>query len=189
MTSASSHLALQTGNAAAITGGVNGIGLASALRFASLGMNVLIADRDADQLKLAEEAVQVTAKDGAKCIGQICDIIDAAQVEQLAALAKENFGNVSVLMNNAGAGINPGKPWENVDGWKKLLNINLWGVIHGVQSFVLQSLETNDFYILCPDNDVTRKIDERRIQRNADDLIKNRPALFEVARGLCRCLR
>ncbi|MEM6580016.1 MAG: SDR family NAD(P)-dependent oxidoreductase [Pseudomonadota bacterium] len=43
--------------------------------------------------------------------------------------------------------------------------------------FMLQSLAKGDFYILCPDNEVTRDIDEKRIQWNADDLIKNRPAL------------
>ena len=35
-------------------------------------------------------------------------------------------------MNNAGVGNNPGKPWENLDAWKQLLDINFWGVVHGV---------------------------------------------------------
>lgn len=43
--------------------------------------------------------------------------------------------------------------------------------------FMLGRLDEGDFYILCPDNDVTREIDEKRIQWNADDMIKNRPAL------------
>ncbi len=43
--------------------------------------------------------------------------------------------------------------------------------------FMLERLEEGDFYILCPDNDVTRAIDQKRIQWNADDLIQNRPAL------------
>lgn len=269
MTAAASHPALQPGGSAVITGGANGIGLASALRFASQGMNVLIADRDAEQLKLAEEALQEAAANGAKTMGQVCDVSIASNLDALAQIAKEAFGDVSVLMNNAGAGMNPGKPWENGDGWRKLLDVNLWGVIHGVQTFVpsmletgkpgliintgskqgitrppgnsaynlskagviafteslahelrqiddcrlsahllvpgftytgmisqflpekpdgawtsdqvvdfmLESLTTNDFYILCPDNDVTREMDERRIQWNADDLIRNRPAL------------
>lgn len=46
-----------------------------------------------------------------------------------------------------------------------------------VADFMLEALERDDFYILCPDNDVTRETDERRIQWSADDLIKNRPAL------------
>ena len=38
-------------------------------------------------------------------------------------------------MNNAGVGNNPGKPWENLDAWRKLIDINFWGVVHGVQAF------------------------------------------------------
>lgn len=269
MTKTASHPALQPGGTAVITGGASGIGLAAGVQYASMGMNVLVADRDADQLKLAEETLQASAKNGAKTLGYACDVSIAPEVDALARTAAETFGDVSVLMNNAGAGMNPGKPWENADGWKRLLEINLWGVIHGVQAFVprmleagkpglvintgskqgitrppgnsaynlskagviaftealahelrqiedcqlsphllvpgftytgmisqflpekpdaawtseqvvdfmLQSLEADDFYILCPDNDVTREMDERRIQWNADDLIKNRPAL------------
>lgn len=269
MTYASKHPALQPGGTAVITGGASGIGLAAGVQYASMGMNVLVADRDANQLKLAEETLQASAKNGAKTLGYACDVSIAPEVDALARTAAETFGDVSVLMNNAGAGMNPGKPWENADGWKRLLEINLWGVIHGVQAFVprmleagkpglvintgskqgitrppgnsaynlskagvitfteslahelrqiedcqlsahllvpgftytgmisqflpekpdaawtseqvvdfmLQSLEADDFYILCPDNDVTREMDERRIQWNADDLIKNRPAL------------
>ncbi len=269
MSSQPSHPALQSGNTAVITGGANGIGLAAGIQYASMGLNVLVADRDAAQLKVAEEALQAVAANGAKTMGHTCDVSVASEVDALAQTARETFGNVSVLMNNAGAGMNPGKPWENSDGWKKLLDVNLWGVIHGVQAFVpdmidagapglvintgskqgitrppgnaaynlskagviafteslahelrqledceitthllvpgftytgmisqflpekpdaawtseqvvdfmLESLAKNDFYILCPDNDVSREMDERRIQWNADDLIKNRPAL------------
>ena len=46
-----------------------------------------------------------------------------------------------------------------------------------VVDFMLDSVARGDFYILCPDNDVTRDMDERRMQWGADDLIKNRPAL------------
>jgi len=57
----------------------------------------------------------------------LCDVSDPGQVRNLASFAQDSFGAVSVLMNNAGAGLNPGKPWENPDGWKKLIDINLWG--------------------------------------------------------------
>ena len=43
--------------------------------------------------------------------------------------------------------------------------------------FMMQSLERGDFYILCPDNETPRPLDEKRIQWTADDIIKNRPAL------------
>ena len=46
-----------------------------------------------------------------------------------------------------------------------------------VIDFMLDALKRGDFYILCPDNDTPRELDERRIEWNADDIIKNRPAL------------
>jgi NAD(P)-dependent dehydrogenase (short-subunit alcohol dehydrogenase family) len=55
----------------------------------------------------------------------------------------ERFGTTAVLMNNAGIGPNPGKPWENSAGWKSLLDVNLWGVIHGVEAFVPAMLADN----------------------------------------------
>jgi len=65
MTSQTSHSAFQPGNTAVITGGANGIGLAAGIRYAAMGMNVLVADRDADQLKVAEEVLQAAAAHGA----------------------------------------------------------------------------------------------------------------------------
>ncbi|TIT98618.1 MAG: SDR family NAD(P)-dependent oxidoreductase, partial [Mesorhizobium sp.] len=46
------------------------------------------------------------------------------------------------LMNNAGVGNNPGKPWENRDAWKRLLDINFWGIVHGVEAFTPHMLAT-----------------------------------------------
>lgn len=269
MPSIHNHAALRSGGTAVITGGANGIGLAAAQRFAAMGLNVVIADRDETQLAAAVSQLRDVAVNGCRAEAFLCDVSDSEQVRRLASFVQDTFGVVSVLMNNAGAGINPGKPWENLDGWKKLIDVNLWGVIHGVQAFLpamlgggepgivintsskqgitrppgnsaynlskagvlafteslahelrqignckltahllipgltytgmmakrvpqkpaaawtpvqvvefmLESLERRDFYILCPDNDVSRGIDERRIQWNADDIIKNRPAL------------
>ena len=64
---------------------------------------------------------------------------DVSRAEDLARLrdrVSERFGAVSVLMNNAGVGNNPGLPWENGDAWRALLDVNLWGIVHGVQAFV-----------------------------------------------------
>ena len=64
-----------------------------------------------------------------------CDVSKPENLTALADKAYEKFGEVSFLMNNAGVGINPGKPWENLDAWKALIDVNLWGVVHGVQAF------------------------------------------------------
>jgi len=56
---------------------------------------------------------------------------------------RERFGSVSVLMNNAGVGTNPGLPWQDSEAWKKLVDVNLWGVIHGLEAFVPTMLADN----------------------------------------------
>ena len=197
------------------------------------------------------------------------DVSRREDVEQLREAALAQFGDVAVLMNNAAMNAGGGKPWQDADRWRRVIDVNLMGVVNGVQAFteimiaqeqpgliintgskqgitnppgaaayntskaavralteqlafalaadaphvsahllipgwtfttltgaaggapkpdgawtpeqvvafMLESLERGDFYILCPDNAVTRAVDERRMQWTADDIIKNRPAL------------
>jgi len=198
------------------------------------------------------------------------DVAHREQVLAMRAAVEARFEHVSVLMNNAGVGSNPGQPWEHSDAWKSLVAVNLWGIVHGVEAFVpgmlaakapaliintgskqgitsppgnfaynlskaavksyteslahalrecagdrvrahllipgfvftgmtrsgsagqkpagawtgeqvvefmLAGLAAGDFYILCPDNEVDRATDERRIHWAAGDIIENRPAL------------
>ena len=123
------HPALSPGRAAVITGGASGIGLAAAKRFAAMGMRVAIADIDAERLdKAAAElgsADVVTVK---------ADVSRRDDVEALKTQVYDAFGEVAVLMNNAGIG-DGGGPFENYDRWERVLATNLWGVINGVQAF------------------------------------------------------
>jgi NAD(P)-dependent dehydrogenase (short-subunit alcohol dehydrogenase family) len=68
------------------------------------------------------------------------DVADPGDLKRLADAACDRFGEVSLLMNNAGVGNNPGQPWENLDAWKKLLDVNFWGVVHGVNAFAPKML-------------------------------------------------
>lgn len=256
------HPAIVSGRVAVITGGASGIGFAAAKRFADVGMKVCIADVDDAALAQAQRALGVNA------IAVQTDVADLAQVERLRDRVIDAFGEVGVLMNNAGTG-GGGGPWSGYAGWQRVLGVNLWGVIHGVQTFAqlmidqgtpcaivntgskqgitnppgdtaynvskagvktltealahqLRTLENcrvsahllvpgftytgltkrrmsekppaawhpeqvvdellrrmglGDFYIICPDNDVTTAMDNARVQWNVDDIIKNRPAL------------
>jgi NAD(P)-dependent dehydrogenase (short-subunit alcohol dehydrogenase family) len=260
--------AIAPGNVAVVTGAASGIGLAAALRFARLGMKVVLADVPGPRLDEAAHRVeQAAASHGAEVLAAPTDVSKREDLVHLQGTVIERLGPVSLLMNNAGVGNNPGLPWENSAAWKALLDVNLWGVVHGVEAFVpamlasqrpgmivntgskqgitsppgngaynmskaalknyteslahalrsacgdrisvhllipgftytgmtgvqekpasawmpeqvvdfmLDSATAGDFYILCPDNAVDRRTDERRIRWAADDIIRNRPAL------------
>jgi NAD(P)-dependent dehydrogenase (short-subunit alcohol dehydrogenase family) len=129
------HPAMSPNNVAVITGGASGIGLAAAMRFAGLGMKVCIADVGADRLAAAEAKLTSSAPGGA--VSVMASAVDVSRIEDVAALeasVRERFGGADILMNNAG--IQPGStifgPPEN---WQRILGVNLWGVIHGSQTF------------------------------------------------------
>jgi NAD(P)-dependent dehydrogenase (short-subunit alcohol dehydrogenase family) len=256
------HPAIAPGRVAVVTGGASGIGFAAAKRFIDTGMKVCIADVDEAALGQAQRTL------GTNAIMVQTNVADLAQVERLRDRVIEAFGEVGVLMNNAGTG-GGGGPWTGYEGWQRVLGVNLWGVIHGVQTFsqlmidqgtpcaivntgskqgitnppgdtaynvskagvktltealahqlrtldncrvtahllvpgftytgltkrrmaekppaawypeqvvdeLLRRMGRGDFYIVCPDNDVTTAMDNARVQWNVDDIIKNRPAL------------
>ena len=123
------HPALAPGRVAVITGAAGGIGLAAARRFASLGMKLCLADLSADAL--ARAAAEIGAKD---VLAVPTDVGKLESVQALKDKAYAAFGEVAVLMNNAGTAPGGG-PWDHIDRWKRVLDVNLWGVIHGVQTF------------------------------------------------------
>jgi NAD(P)-dependent dehydrogenase (short-subunit alcohol dehydrogenase family) len=126
MSSALRHPALAAGKVAVITGGADGIGRAAAQRFLAAGLKVCIADRAGlDEARAALPGVLAVET----------DVADRAAVEQLARRVADELGPVSVLMNNAGVG-GGGDALGNPEGWARVLGVNLYGVLHGVQSFV-----------------------------------------------------
>ena len=256
-----SQAVISKGNVAVITGGADGIGLASAKYLAGRGMRVCIADINED--KLASAAAEL-----GDVLGVVTDVTDMASVQSLKDRVYAEFGQVDLLMNNAGSGYGTSS-WGEYENWRKTLELNLFGVIHGLQvivpamveagrpgmvintgskqgitnppgdpayntskaaikamteqlahslrntencqitahllvpgfvytglvsqflpekpdsawwpdqvaDFMGPALERGDFYIICPDNDVNREQDNKRMTWAMGDLVENRPAL------------
>ena len=126
---------------AVVTGAASGIGLAVSERLAAEGVRVLMTDLDGD----AVEAAATTIRDRGHTVeaGQL-DVRDPDAVEWLARLAVELFGALHIAVNNAGI-VKRGLAWElPLEQWRQVLDVDLWGVVHGVRSFVPRILATED---------------------------------------------
>jgi NAD(P)-dependent dehydrogenase (short-subunit alcohol dehydrogenase family) len=121
------------GKAAVVTGAASGIGLALAHRFAMAGMNVVLADIERAPL---EEAARAVAGAGVETLAVPTNVAKAAEVEALAARARDAFGGVHVLCNNAGVAVSGASWTHTLSDWEWVLGVNLWGVIHGIRAFV-----------------------------------------------------
>ena len=128
-------------NVAVITGGASGIGLAAATRFVRLGMKVCIADLGTDRLAEAEAKLLSVAPGGAANImARAVDVGRIEDVSELEVAVRERFGGADILMNNAG--IQPGsKMFGPAENWRRIIGVNLWGVIHGSQIFAPHMIE------------------------------------------------
>ena len=130
------HAALTSGSVGVITGGAAGIGLAAAKRMAQLGLRVCIADLGADRLVRAADEVAILAANGTDDVMTLeTDVSRVEDLRRLEAVVRDRFGGTDVLMNNAG--IQPGSAMFGPAGnWERVLEVNLWGVIHSTQIFV-----------------------------------------------------
>jgi NAD(P)-dependent dehydrogenase (short-subunit alcohol dehydrogenase family) len=232
-------------------------------------MKVVMADLPGERLASASAEVIEAAGGGPDILAVGVDVSRIEEVTALKERVFDTFGEAAVLMNNAGIGGGLGKPWESYDRWRRILEVNLWGVVHGVHAFVpalidqagpsaiintgskqgittppgdtaynvskagvkvlteglahtlrntpgcqvsahlfvpgftftgltrpgerekpagawtaeqaidfaLERMAAGDFYIICPDNEVTREVDNARIEWAAQDISHNRPPL------------
>lgn len=131
------------GRSAVVTGGASGIGLAVATALAAQGVRVLLTDVDGQALDAAASSL-LSAVPGAEVDAAVVDVRDPDSVETAAARAVERFGGLHIAMNNAGI-VNGGRAWElPLEEWRRVLDVNLWGVIHGIRAFVPRILATGE---------------------------------------------
>jgi hypothetical protein len=134
------HPVLTAGRVAVVTGAAMGIGLAACKRFATLGMKVCMADVDALELRSARAEVARLAPDGQSVLAVPTDVARPAALEALKNAVWETFGEVGLLMNNA-ASRTGGGVWAPLEDWQVAMDVNFWGVVHGVRAFVPRMIE------------------------------------------------
>ena len=129
------------GRVAVVTGAASGFGREFARIGAQLGMKLALADIQADALAATVDELRAQ---GAQAFGEAVDVSRAADVERLAQRTLDAYGAVHLVFNNAGVAAG-GLVWEQtVKDWEWVLGVNLWGVIHGVRTFVPIMLAQGD---------------------------------------------
>jgi NAD(P)-dependent dehydrogenase (short-subunit alcohol dehydrogenase family) len=129
------------GRTAVVTGAAGGIGLAIVEAFVAEGMHVVMADMD--QQRLGAEATRLRAE-GADVHAVTVDVRDPGAVDRVGRAAVERFGQLNVAVNNAGI-VTTGTSWElPLDDWHRVIDVDLWGVIHGIRSFVPRILASGE---------------------------------------------
>lgn len=128
------HPALTPGRAAVITGAASGIGFAVAEKLAAMGMKVCMSDIDEAALEKAAATVSKSARSAGDVIFVPADVSQAQDAQRLKDRAYAAFGEVAFLMNNAGIG-GGGELFGDPARWRRILDVNLWGVINGAQAF------------------------------------------------------
>src|SRR5262245_47722852 len=122
------------GKVALITGAGRGQGLAAARRFAAEGARIVVNDLDSQSVNTAVEAIRSA---GGEAIGAVGDVSASADVRRTLAVAKETFGGLDILYNNAGIGYSATKRFGvamsdvvscTEEDWKRILDINIGGV-------------------------------------------------------------
>jgi len=125
--------AIAAGNVAVITGGASGIGLSTAERLLERGMKLVLADIDEPSLR---DVTARLSEAGGEVEGVVCDTASGSAVAELAETTLRRFGGAHVVFNNAGiAGV--GDAWNgSFELWERVVDINLYGVVHGIRSFL-----------------------------------------------------
>ena len=129
------------GKVAFITGAASGMGLGMARAFAKAGMKVMIADIEAEPAQRAVDELKAKGLDAASVQ------VDVRKLESVQAAADQTiktFGKVHVISNNAGVAVGGYSETCNMRNWQWVVDVNLWGVVYGLQAFVPRILEQDE---------------------------------------------
>jgi NAD(P)-dependent dehydrogenase (short-subunit alcohol dehydrogenase family) len=126
---------------AVITGGASGIGFATAEALAREGVRIVLADIEEGALRAAVERIRAL---GVAADGVVCDVASRKSVEALADAAFEKMGAVHVVFLNAGVAVSGPVVNMTHDDWRWVIDVDLWGVIHGVESFAQRLVEQGE---------------------------------------------
>jgi 3-oxoacyl-[acyl-carrier protein] reductase len=131
------------GQAAIVTGAARGIGRAIAARLASEGANVMIAD--IDEPAAHEAAAQI----GERAVAQRLDVTDPASWDDAVQAARDRWGRIDALVNNAGIAGRSAPIWElAIDEWRQVLDIDLTGVFLGCRAVIPVMVEAGSGHIV-----------------------------------------
>lgn len=133
------------GRVAVVTGGASGVGRALGEQLAAEGARVVLADIDQNRLDAA--AREIAEDTGSEVIGLRVDVTKAESVDALADAVWDRFGAVHLLFNNAGVGLGEAQRtiWSlPVNDWHWGFDVNVFGVVYGIKSFVPRMLESGE---------------------------------------------
>jgi NAD(P)-dependent dehydrogenase (short-subunit alcohol dehydrogenase family) len=134
------------GKVAVVTGGASGIGFGLAKAFAAEGMKVVLADIEADALRVAADELR---DGGADVLDVVTDVSVEDEVIDLATNAYTHFGTAHIVCNNAGVGGGGGLLWEiPQSAWDWTFGVNLWGVLNGIRAFTPRLIEQGEGHII-----------------------------------------
>ena len=175
----SNHPALVPNRVAVVTGAASGIGLAASAKFVAHGMKVCMADANRPALEAAAAQLRATAARPEDVRSFVIDVSNFDDVERLKTSVYEAFGEVALLMNNAGIGGGGGLTGDRAK-WRRIVRVNLWGVINGVQVFAPTMIRQGSVSaivntgskqgITCPPGDTAYNVSKAPLKALAESL-------------------
>jgi gluconate 5-dehydrogenase len=117
---------------AIVTGGASGLGLQMAEALAELGANVVVCARKAD--RCAEAATSIAGAHGTEALGLRCDVRDRAEIDSVVETTVDRFGGIDILVNNSGTTWGASAAEMTIEGWRKVIDVNLTGVFEFTQA-------------------------------------------------------